>query len=118
MENKRIHQRFHIIEEDGKPTQYNMFKHGIPGILLDLSAGGMSFRSYGKVEPGEKIVFAINIPDIATQEIEGKVEWVELDGMMWRVGISFTKIGKEDIKHINKVAEDHDKGKNNPEDGK
>jgi hypothetical protein len=107
MENKRLHQRYQIIEEVGKPTQYNLYKHGIPGILLDLSAGGMAIRSYSPVERGKKMKFTINIPGIATQELEGKVEWAKPEGAVWHVGISFTRIGKPDMDRINTIAADY-----------
>lgn len=111
MENKRIHKRYQIISELDKPTQYNMVMHAIPGVLVDLSAGGMSFRSYSNIEPGEKMKFALNTTSIATQEIEGLVEWVKPEGTMLLVGVSFTKISKADMEHINKIAEDYNKNK-------
>jgi c-di-GMP-binding flagellar brake protein YcgR len=111
MENKRIHKRYQIIKEFGEPTQYNMVNHPIPGVLVDLSAGGMSFRSYNNIEPGEKIKFAINIISIATQEIEGRVEWVKPEGSMWHIGVTFINICKEDKDHINKIAIDYNNKK-------
>lgn len=103
---KRRHNRLPVLHEMDEPIQILLEGKTVPGILVDLSAGGMALLSFTAMSVGTNINLSIDVPGLKTQQLEGKVVWAVAKGEMWRIGIVFTKIDPLDFRHINRVAFD------------
>jgi len=103
---KRRHNRLPVLHEIDEPIQMSLDNQSVPGILIDLSAGGMALLSFTSIPVGTNINVSLDIPGIKTQPLEGKAVWALAKGEMWRIGIVFTKIDPTDFRHINRVAFD------------
>ena len=103
---KRRHNRLPVLHEMDEPIQIMLNNKTVPGILVDLSAGGMALLSFTAIPVGTDINLSIDVPGLKTQALEGKVVWALSKGEMWRIGIVFTKIDPIDFRHINRVAFD------------
>ncbi|MEW6040431.1 MAG: PilZ domain-containing protein [Elusimicrobiota bacterium] len=110
-EEKRQYKRFPLMKDIAKPVEL-FFElptgpQAIPSILCDLSAGGMGLITFIPLEPGIRVIAQINLPGLKLKLTEGKIMWTLSKGDSHRVGISFTKIDKDDFEKINKMAEDY-----------
>jgi len=103
---KRRHNRLPVLHEMDEPIQISLNNKAVPGILVDLSAGGMAILSFTSIPVGTNINLCIDVPGLKTQPLEGKAVWVLSKGEMWRIGIVFTKIDPIDFRHINRMAFD------------
>lgn len=103
---KRRHNRLPVLHEIDEPISIMLDNKAVPGILVDLSAGGMALLSFTQIPVGTEINLSIDIPGLKTQPLGGKVIWALSKGEMWRIGIVFTKIDPLDFRHINRVAFD------------
>jgi hypothetical protein len=103
---KRRHNRLPVLHEMDEPIQISIDKKAVPGILVDLSAGGMALLSFTSIPVGMNINLFIDVPGLKTQALEGKIVWALAKGEMWRIGIVFTKIDPVDFRHINRLAFD------------
>jgi hypothetical protein len=106
MQEKRRHNRLPVLHEMDEPIQIALSNKAVPGILVDLSAGGMALLTFASIPVGTEINLAIDVPGLKTQPITGKVVWTLAKGEMWRIGIVFTKIDPLDFRHINRIAFD------------
>lgn len=79
----------------------------IPGVLLDLSAGGMGLLTFVPVKKGCRLKLQLDLPALKTEIIEGRVAWIVGKGESWRLGIEFSKISRKDSEMINHVASDY-----------
>ncbi len=103
---KRKHSRLPVLHEMDEPVQIALDKKAIPGILVDLSAGGMALLTFTSIPVGTEINLSIDVPGIKTKWLLGKVVWARAKAEMWRIGIAFTKIDPSDFRHINRIAFD------------
>ena len=103
---KRRHNRLPVLHEMDEPIQISLNSTVVPGILVDLSAGGMALLSFSSISVGTDVNLAIEVPGLKTQSLEGKVVWALAKGEMWRIGIVFTQIDPLDFRHINRMAFD------------
>ena len=55
MQEKRRHNRYPVIHEMDKPIQILLAGELVPGVLVDLSAGGMAVLAYKNVSLGTAI---------------------------------------------------------------
>jgi hypothetical protein len=78
----------------------------VPGVLVDLSAGGMSLIAFAPVTLGTEVSLSINLGAFKTMPLEGRVVWAISKGESWRVGIVFNKIDPIDFRHISRMALD------------
>jgi Tfp pilus assembly protein PilZ len=106
MQEKRRHNRLPVLHEMDEPIQIALSNKDVPGILVDLSAGGMAILTFTSVPVGTEVNLSVEIPGLKTQPITGKVVWSLAKGEMWRIGIVFTKIEPADFRHINRMAFD------------
>jgi hypothetical protein len=77
-----------------------------PGVLIDLSAGGVSLLAYTSFPLGTELSLTINLPGLETKPLNGHVVWVIPKAEMWRMGIAFTEVDHIDFRHINRMAFD------------
>lgn len=107
MHEKRKHNRLPILHEMDEPIQIAIDnKKSVPGVLVDLSAGGMSILAFASIPTGTEVNLSINVPGLKTDPLDGRVVWSIEKGEMWRTGIVFTKINPLDMRHINRLAFD------------
>jgi len=106
IDERRKHQRYPVIHEVGHPVQLNFGGKTFPGVLIDLSAGGVAMLAYKNIPLGTPISLSINLPGLDTKELSGHVVWVIPKSEMWRIGIAFTQIDHLDFRHINRMAID------------
>lgn len=107
IEDRRRHKRSPVIHEMDEAIQIGFGTEAVPGLLVDLSCGGMSLLTYGSLPLGTAINLSIELNGLKTHTLEGKVVWVVPKGEMWRVGITFNKIDPIDFRHINRMAFDY-----------
>lgn len=87
---KRKHPRFPVgITMDIHAKGHTVGK--CRGTILDLSVGGMAFKSNAELEEGMSLYLKVNLP----LEIRGEVRHTKgtLSGGMHRYGVRFHKIG-------------------------
>jgi c-di-GMP-binding flagellar brake protein YcgR len=89
-----------------EPIQIALDNKAVPGILVDLSAGGMALLTFQNIPIGTVVNLSIQVPGLKTQSMAGKVVWAIAKGDMWRIGIMFTHIDPVDFRHINRLAFD------------
>ena len=106
MLNKRRHNRFPVIKDFGHAVSIGTEKETFPGIILNLSAGGMFLLMYSDMPINAEVSLMINIPHMETKQILGKVVRSKLKNSMWEVGIEFLGIDTLDSKKINRMAID------------
>ena len=105
MKERRKHARLPVLHEIDEPIQIAIDgQKSVPGILVDLSASGMSLLTFTLVPVGSNINLSINLPGLKTKELKGRVVWTIEKGDMWRMGLAFGSIESSDFRHINKMA--------------
>lgn len=103
-QDKRKHSRLPVLHEMDEPIHIAFNNKQVPGILVDLSAGGMALLSFASAPVGTEITLVIDIPGLKTHPLCGKVAWTLAKGEMWRIGIAFTSIDPADFRHINRMG--------------
>lgn len=106
MVEKRKNRRMPIIKQFGEPVMLQIGEKAIPGIILDLSAEGVSIMAYTNMPVGTEICLSIDIPSLKTSPMNGKVVWSIPKGDMHRMGIHIYNINSLDAKQINRMALD------------
>ncbi len=106
MVEKRKNRRMPIIKQFGEPVMLQFNEKSVPGVILDLSAEGVSMMTYANIPVGTEICISIDIPSLKTGPINGKVVWTVPKGDMWRMGIHISTINSLDSKQINRMAID------------
>lgn len=106
MEERRKFKRSPVIHEMDEAIQIGLGNENVPGLLVDLSAGGMSLLTFNSLPLGTPINLCIDLPGLKTHHLMGKVVWSVPKGEMWRVGITFNQIDPIDFRHINRMAFD------------
>lgn len=93
----------------GIPVQikYNNEDILIPGILLDISAGGIGILTFKKIEPGTTVNFSISLHNFLITDVKAKVIWVKEYKNTYRMGLEFTKISNKDRQQIANYVEEH-----------
>ncbi len=106
MAEKRKNRRMPVIKQFGEPVMMRIEGKSVPGVILDLSADGVSMITYARIPAGSEVCMTIDIADIKTKPMHGKVIWSMPKGDMWRMGIFIDKIDSLDAKRINRMAID------------
>lgn len=107
MEERRKHKRSPVIHEMDEAIEIALGEEKVPGLIVDLSGGGMSLLTYTSLPLGTVLNLTMNLPGLHTHLLTGKVVWSVPKGEMWRVGITFSRIDPADFKHINRMAFDY-----------
>jgi len=104
MVEKRKNRRMPIIKQFGELVMLKIDGNSVPGIILDLSADGVSLMTYTHVPADTNVCLNIDLPDLKAADMCGKVVWSLKQGEMWRMGISVTQMNTLDAKQINRMA--------------
>lgn len=107
MEERRRYKRYPVLHEIDQMIHMSLENRTFPGVLVELSAGGMALLTYTPIPIGTNISLSLDLPGLKTQELLGTVVWSISKGDMWRLGIAFTKIDPVDFRHINRMAFDY-----------
>ncbi|MCK4533131.1 PilZ domain-containing protein [bacterium] len=107
---RRKHPRFPIISDLVEPVMLKVssceIKEGVPGIMLDLSAGGMVVITFIPLQEGSLLELTINLPGLKIEKAEGKIVRVEEKAGTYAVGIGFFKLSKKVKEKIKQMAKD------------
>ncbi len=106
MVEKRKNRRMPIIKQFGEPVQLSFNGETVPGVILDLSADGVSMMTFANLTVGTEVCMSIDIPTLKTSPMNGKVVWSMPKGNMWRTGIHISSMNTLDAKLINRMAID------------
>lgn len=111
MKERRKHKRLPVIKNLAEPIELTIqdnhskeFKH-IPGVLTNLSAGGMDMVLMGPVEGLSTIRMNMHLPGFDRFEVEGKMVWSRPKGVTSIVGLQFTKIDKDHAHQLTHMAD-------------
>lgn len=93
----------------GIPIQikYNNDDILIPGILLDISAGGVGILTFKKIDIGTTVNFTISLHNLSINNIKAKIVWVKEYKETYRMGLEFIKISEQDRQKIATYVEQH-----------
>lgn len=107
---RRKHSRFPIISDLVEPIMLKVssceIKEGVPGIMMDLSAGGVVVITFIPLPEKSLLELSINIPGLKIKKVVGKIVRVEEKTGTYTVGIGFTKLSKAVKDKINQMAKD------------
>ena len=112
MKERRQHKRLPVIKNLAEPIEISILDaHAhqsrlLPGVLTNLSAGGMVLVLMGPINekaPGFRL--NMHLPGFDRFEVEGKIVWAKPKDATSVVGIQFTKIDKDHAKQITHMAE-------------
>lgn len=107
MEERRKHKRYPVLREIDKTIQIVLGGKALPGVLVELSAGGMAILTFTSIPVGTEINLSLDLPGLKTHELAGRIVWSLAKGEMWRLGIAFDKINPIDFRHINRMGFDY-----------
>jgi hypothetical protein len=98
MKERRKHKRLPVIKDLAEPIELAItdphsgaIRH-LPGVLTNLSAGGMDLVLLGALTGNPQIKLNMHLPGFDRFEVEGKLVWSRPKGNTSVVGIQFTKI--------------------------
>jgi c-di-GMP-binding flagellar brake protein YcgR len=87
--------------------QTNEGNLAIPGILLDISAGGIGILCFKEIHINTVVNLQIVLHHIKTDNIKAKVVWVKQIDSTYRIGFQFIEISKKDFEQISIYVEKH-----------
>jgi c-di-GMP-binding flagellar brake protein YcgR len=109
MQERRKHKRFPIIKDFAEPIELAIVHdhkvQKIPGVLTNLSAGGMDLVIFGQIEGKPKIRMSMRLPGFDRFEVEGQIIWTRPKGNTAIVGVQFDRMDPRHTKQINHMAE-------------
>ena len=111
MNERRKHKRLPVIKDLAEPIELTMtdphtgtVTH-LPGVLTNLSAGGMDLVLLGNLTGKPTIKLNMHIPGFDRFEVEGKLVWSRPKDSTSVIGIQFTKIDSDHAKQLTHMAE-------------
>lgn len=111
MQDRRRHIRFPVSAQLLKPIEFTVspseIKGPIPGIITQLSPGGMTLLAFAPIKIGSTLFLTINLPHMKFPMIEGKVVRIEAKGESYLAGIHFNSLKPDDREHLNRIALDY-----------
>lgn len=109
---RRKHKRFPVITGLVKPVLFRFprlnIKGAVPGILSNLSAGGVALVTFAPVQLNVLISLTLDFDGLKLEDVEGRVVRVEAKNEVYLVAIEFTQISDKTREKINSMAEDFD----------
>jgi c-di-GMP-binding flagellar brake protein YcgR len=103
---KREYLRLPIMHQIGEPIDMVINGKISQGVIMDLSAGGMSILGYINIMVDSEIKLTIDTRNLKTKSITGKAIWTKAEINMYKTGIHFTEIEPIDFIHINRMGVD------------
>jgi c-di-GMP-binding flagellar brake protein YcgR len=79
----------------------------IPGILLDISAGGIGILTFKEIPVNTVVNLQINLHYIKTDIIKAKVVWIKQLDKTYKAGLQFIEISKKDFEQISNYVDQH-----------
>ncbi|MCL2485239.1 MAG: PilZ domain-containing protein [Endomicrobia bacterium] len=104
---KRKHQRMPVIKKFDEPIIIDIGGKQVPGVILDLSADGMQLLTYANIPLNTELFLSLNLPNLKTDTMRGKVVWQRVKDNMFLHGMHITDMNTLDAKHINRMAIDY-----------
>jgi c-di-GMP-binding flagellar brake protein YcgR len=108
---RRKHKRLPVIKDLAEPIELaitDLHAHTttrVPGVLTNLSAGGMDMVLLGTIQGTPHIKLMMHLPGFDRFEVEGKVVWTRPKGNTSMIGLQFTKIDADHAKQVTHMAE-------------
>ena len=108
---RRKHVRLPVIKDLAEPIELaitDLHAHTtkrMPGVLTNLSAGGMDMVLLGVIDGTPNIKLMMHLPGFDRFEVEGKVVWTRPKGNTSVIGMQFTKIDADHAKQVTHMAE-------------
>jgi hypothetical protein len=105
MKERRKHRRLPVIKDLAEPIELTILdssgpKH-LPGILTNLSAGGVDMVLMGQIPGKPNLKLSIHLPGFDRFQVEGRLAWSREKGATSAIGVAFTKI---DTDHANQIT--------------
>jgi c-di-GMP-binding flagellar brake protein YcgR len=111
MKERRKHKRLPVIKDMAEPIELLLQDPQskdvtrLPGVLTNLSAGGMDLVLLGPLQGKPTIKLNMHLPGFDRFDVEGKLVWSRPKGATSVVGIQFTKIDKDHAHQLTHMAE-------------
>ena len=106
MKEKRKYLRLPIMYQIGEPIDMVINGEISQGVIIDLSAGGMSVLGYANIMVNSEIRLTIDIKSLKTKIITGRSIWTKMEANMYKTGIKFIEIEPVDFININRMGID------------
>ena len=106
MMEKRKYLRLPIMYQIGEPIDMVINGEMTQGVIIDLSAGGMSILGYANIMVNSEIRLTIDIRSLKTKTITGRAIWTKAEANMYKTGIKFIEIEPVDFININRMGID------------
>jgi c-di-GMP-binding flagellar brake protein YcgR len=113
---RRKYKRFPVIRDFSETVEITFslpqqpsHLNKVPGIVLNLSAGGMALLTFISIPVGSDISFKLSLPNTKNAFLlKGKVVRVENHENTYLAGIKFEEIDEEVKKLLTKMGEDYE----------
>lgn len=109
MKERRQHPRLPVLRDLAEPIELTIIDHGytvnLPGVITNLSAGGMDLVLMGVLEGQPRLRLNFHLPGFDRFEVEGRLVWSRPKEATSLVGIQFTKIDTDHAHQITHMAE-------------
>jgi c-di-GMP-binding flagellar brake protein YcgR len=109
MKERRKHKRLPVIKDLAEPIELTVTdSHGttqIPGVITNLSAGGMDLVLMGQIAGKPTFKLSIHLPGFDRFEVEGRLAWSRPREATCAVGIEFTKIDNDHARQVTHMAD-------------
>lgn len=111
MKERRKFKRLPVIKDLAEPIELTLLNadnkntRRVPGVLTNLSAGGMDLVLLEALEGNPTFRLNMHLPGFDRFEVEGKLAWSRPKGSTSIIGIQFTKIDKDHASQLNHMAE-------------
>lgn len=76
----------------------------IPGVLVDLSAGGLSMICFALPQVSQTVTFRLALPGLVNANVHGKVIRAVQKGQTYRVAVEFTEFQEKWSHMVEKLA--------------
>ncbi|MFW6172298.1 MAG: PilZ domain-containing protein [Elusimicrobiota bacterium] len=109
---RRRHRRVPLTLSIAEPINIELstdtYEGSIPGLLVNLSAGGMALIVFHELPKDSTIEFRLNFLDV-DEDMRGKIKYEKKKFEdTYLVGVEFEKVNKKLKKVLEDMAEDHD----------
>jgi len=113
---RRKYKRFPVIRDFSETVEITIFSqhqaqppNKLPGIVLNLSAGGIALLTFVSIPVGSDVSFKLSLPNLKNAPLlKGKVVRVENHENTYMVGIKFEEVEEGIKKMLIKMGEDYE----------
>jgi c-di-GMP-binding flagellar brake protein YcgR len=111
MNERRKHKRLPVIKDLAEPIELTFQEPNskiikrVPGVLTNLSAGGMDLVLLANIEGKPTFKLSMHLPGFDRFEVEGRLVWARPKGATSVIGIAFTKIDPDHANQLTHMAE-------------